>query len=166
MTAQKTALTLPAEVSSRTDLKALQLEIREYARWYAHNAIKKQLKARHATAAPELTPAASALLRHWQSAKPLNRQSLDELIRLLADTEDHAKYLTITLAAPPTTGLKKLLVGWCRDNIAPDVLVNFEFNSTLLGGMVVRYGSRIFDWSFRRQILENRQQIAEALHRV
>jgi F0F1-type ATP synthase delta subunit len=74
--------------------------------------------------------------------------------------------MTITLAAPATTGIKKQLTAWCRDNVAPDVLVRFEFNQTLLGGMVVRFGSHIYDWSLRRQILDGRTKFPEVLRNV
>ena len=53
----------------------------------------------------------------------------------------------------------------CRP-VAPDVLVNFQFNATILGGMVVRYGSHVYDWSFRRQILAKRDTFPEVLRRV
>lgn len=160
-------LQLPSSVSSQQDLQALVLEIREYARWWAHATIKKQLHTRHAAAEPPvLSPAASELLHSWESKQELNRNNLDTLIRELQQFQAKAPTLTITLAAPPAAGLKKSLVSWCRENIAADVLVQFEFNSTLLGGMVVRYGSRIFDWSFRRQILANRQHFPEVLRHV
>jgi F0F1-type ATP synthase delta subunit len=70
------------------------------------------------------------------------------------------------LAAPPSNGIKKTLVAWCRKNIATDILVNFDFNSTLLGGMVVRYGSHVFDWSFRRKILEEHSKFPGVLRNV
>jgi ATP synthase delta (OSCP) subunit len=153
-------------VSSPQDLKSLTLEIREYAKWFAHNYIKKRVHARNISKEPELSPAASAVMRQWSAGKELTTKGLDELIATLEEYARSAPLLTITLAAVPPAGLKKTLVGWCRDNIAPNVLVNFQFNSTLLGGMVVRSGSRVFDWSFRRQILAERGRFPEVLRRV
>jgi hypothetical protein len=159
-------LQLENSISSPQDLKGVILEVREYARWYRHNAIKKQVRAGHAAEQPELSPAAAALIRSWGTKDPLSSRSLDSLITTLEGYQASAHQLTITLAAPPTSGLKKTLVAWCRENVAPDVLVNFEFNATLLGGMVVRSGSRIFDWSFRRQILDAHANFPEVLRRV
>jgi len=62
--------------------------------------------------------------------------------------------------------IQKNLVNWCRENIAPNILITFQFNATLLGGMVIRHGSNIFDWSFRRQILAARNNFPEVLRRV
>jgi hypothetical protein len=159
-------LKLDDSVSSPQDLQALIGEVREYARWFSHNAVKRQLHAKSTTEQPELSPGAEALLRSWGAGTPLSQKSLDTLIAALVDFAASAPVVTITLAAPVSGSLKKSLVAWCRQNIAPVVLVNFQFNATLLGGMVVRYASHIFDWSFRRQILDNRAAFPEVLRRV
>lgn len=156
---------LPATISSPQDLTALVLELKEYGRWAAHEAIKKRVNAKHTSEAPQLSKAAEELLRQV-GKKELNRQHIDELITTLEHYRATAPTLTVTLAAPPTGGIKTTLVTWCRDNIAPNVLVNFQFSSAILGGMVVRSGSHIFDWSFRRQLLESRGKFPEVLRNV
>ena len=157
---------LPSIVSSPQDLTALTLEIMEYARWYQHESIKDRVDAKRRTEAPTLSPAATELLRQEGKGKDLSKQELDTLVKALQDIKNSAPTMTITLAAPPTNAVKADLVTWCRENISPGVLVNFQFNSTLLGGMVVRCGSRVMDWSFRRQILEGRHHFPEVLRHV
>jgi len=159
-------LNLPNSVASAQDLAALLLEVREYARWVTHESIKKRVDVAHSSVAPILSPSTTELLRIWEAKKPLDRQHLDELIEALEKYKDTARSITITLSAPPTSSLKATLVAWCRQNLAPNVLVTFQFNATLLGGMVVRYGSRVFDWSFKRQLLANRASFPEVLRRV
>jgi hypothetical protein len=154
---------LDGSVSSPQNLKTLVLEMRDYAHWFSQNEVRKRINAKHSTDKPELSPAANALIHDWEQKGSSDRKSLDELIAALEDMEDAAPKVTITLAAPPAAGLKKMLVNWLREEVAPDVLVTFDFNSTLLGGMVLRCGSRIFDWSFRRQILDSRGQFPEVL---
>jgi F0F1-type ATP synthase delta subunit len=159
-------LRLPDSVASAQDLTALQLELHDYAKWFAHEAIKQRVSTKHVSAEPVLSPATSELLSLWANKKTLSQQSLDTLIKTLEEYRSSAPAITLTLAAPPTSSVKATLVGWCRQNIAPNVLISFQFNATLLGGMVVRYGSRVFDWSFRRQILSAREKIPEVLRRV
>ncbi|HET8883890.1 MAG TPA: F0F1 ATP synthase subunit delta [Candidatus Saccharimonadales bacterium] len=159
-------LSLPSSVASSQDLTALLLEVRDYARWVAHESIKKRVDTKGASEPPILSPALTELLRGQGFKKPLDRQNLDELIKALEKYHATAPSITLTLAAPPTSDIKKTLVTWCRENIAPNILVTFQFNTTLLGGMVVRHGSHIFDWSFRRQILAARNQFPEVLRRV
>ena len=158
---------LHESVASPQDLQALIQELRSYARWFGANAIKKRIHAHQsAPDQPELTPATKAVLHDWALKNPINRTSIDELISQLENYVNHARVMTITLSAPPTGGVKKQLTLWCRDNISPGILVRFEFNQNLLGGMVVRYGSHIYDWSFRRQILAERNKFPEVLKNV
>lgn len=162
------AIKLPANISSAQDLQSLTLDIQAYATWYGQTVIKQHLELTQTKDAPVLSKEAAELVRSSISdAKAgLSRKDLDGLIATLQDLLHSLPSLTITLAAPPTGEVKRTLVAWCRDNIAANVLVSFKFNSTLLGGMVVRYGSRVFDWSFRRQVLNNRDKFPEVLRRV
>lgn len=157
---------LDESVSSPQDLKSMIMEIQLYARWFAHNEIKKRagVKSRKISDEPALSPAAAHTLS--QADKPLSTKSLDALIATLEGYAANAPEITITLAAPPPGALKRQLVAWCRNNISPGILINFQFSSAILGGMTVRIGSRVFDWSFRHQILDNAAKFPETLRRV
>lgn len=157
---------LPETVSSAQDLMALELELREYAKWFAHNAIKQRVHAKHGTPPPALSPSGLDLIRQYSDRRLLTQQHLDELIKTLEGFRRTAPTLSITLAAPPTAEIKKTLVAWCRDNLTANVLITFQFNATLLGGMVVRCGSHVYDWSFRRQLLAERARFPEVLRHV
>lgn len=157
---------LPASIASSQDLTGLLVEIRSYSSWYYHESIKKRVNVKHSFESPTMSPAAIELLRNWKTKQQISNQSLDELVKTLEQYNSSAPNITITLAATPSSSLKTALVSWCRENIAPDILVTFKFNATILGGMVVKYGSHVFDWSFRRQIMEKRQLFPEVLRRV
>lgn len=159
-------LNLPDSVSSAQDLSALTMEIHEYAKWFAHNAIKERAHAKRGVPPPIVSAGALELIRSCSGTKLLTQKSLDDLIHELELFKKTASIITITLAAPPTGDIKATLVAWCRKNISKNILVNFRFNSTLLGGMVVRFGSHVFDWSFRRQILNERSKFPEVIRRV
>jgi F0F1-type ATP synthase delta subunit len=159
-------LSLPDTIASTQDLTALLLELQQYTHWFTHQAIKQRVTNVKQSAQPELSVAAATLIRNQAGAHPLTQAQLDSLIATLSAYRDSAPTITITLAAPPTASLKTSLVAWCRANIAADILISFQFNGSLLGGMVVRYGSRVFDWSFRRDILGSRARFPEVLRRV
>ncbi len=167
----KSAITLPDSVASSHDLKALSMEIRACAKWLSHDAIKQRYDAKAGAAQPDISQAADEVIRQWSAnrsakkeiATDLSPEALDGLIASLANIEATAAHISITLVAPATNELKKALVGWCRQNIEPNVLASFQFNTTLLGGMVVRYGSHIYDWSFRSQIMAGRQKFPQIL---
>jgi len=162
----KARINLPDSVASLQDLTALMLEVREYTKWFSHNAILQRVSKKRVTKPMPLSPSAGMLLRDWENIQPITVRSLDELIDILNLYKNTAPTITITLAAPATNDIKHTLIGWCRTNIAPNIMVAFGFNATLLGGMVVHHGSRIFDWSFRRQILNGRERFGEVLRRV
>lgn len=169
-------LSLPDSVSSIQDLRSLTAEVRQYAKAYSHAAIKQQLgvPAADQPAPVAVSPACAELLNGWagttkaaqNSPATITAAKLDELIACLTELETTAPAITITLAAPAAGSLKQALVAWCRANIEANILVSFQFNSTILGGMVVRYGSRVYDWSFRRQILAGRDKFPEVLRSV
>jgi hypothetical protein len=159
-------LHLAESVCSPQDIQALMQEIQAYAKWYTHASIKQKVGARKDDDQPLMSEAASDLLKQWFGGKTISRVSLDELLDKLQEFYDTAPRMTITLAAAAPAKLQQTLVAWCRENIRADILVSFRFNSSLLGGMVVSYGSRVFDWSFRRQIMANRQKFPEVLRNV
>lgn len=157
---------LPASVASPQDLTSLILEIRTYAAWYASESVKKRVGVAHPTEQPELTAVASEVLRVYAASHTIDRASLDRLIALLEAYGAHAPVMTITLAAPAPARIKTELTAWARANLAETMLVSYRFNATILGGMVVRYGSRIYDWSFRSQLLAHKAKIPEILGHV
>ena len=158
---------LPTLIASPQDLLGVVAELKAAATQAGHEAVKAKV-ANQQAALPqlELSPAAKKMTELWSKDRTLDQKGLEQMASELTELEKGAPKITVTLAAPPTQGFKQGLVEWCRTEISPDTLVNFNFNSTLLGGMVVRYGSHILDWSFRRQILANRSKFTEALRRV
>lgn len=153
---------LPDTVSSEQDLNGLVVEIHECLKWLSHETVKKQSGAENASPMPNISPAAQELIKRHGS----NQEDLETIINQLETLRRKSRIITITLAAPATGSIKKTLVSWAREQIAPDVLVNFSFNRAILGGMVVRAGSRVFDWSFRRKILAADGKFPEAFRNV
>jgi hypothetical protein len=162
----KNNINLPDSITSVQGLTELILEVREYTKWYSHDAILRRVSPKRTSKPFELTPNAKEVIRQWEHIQPITVRSLDGLIDKLNLYKNTAPTLRITLASPPTNDIKKKLISWCRMNIAPNVMVSFEFNATILGGLVVHYGSRIFDWSFRRKIIDQRHTFAEVLRHV
>ena len=154
---------LPDSIISRQDLASAILELRDYAKWLSHESIKKQLGSKKGSNKPEISTTVTEIIRITEADSP---KKITDIIDALQSIQNTAKSINFTLAAPAPLSLKTTLVKWCRTNISPDILVSFDFNSNILGGIVVRYGSRIFDWSFRRQILAERNKFSEVLTNV
>lgn len=157
---------LPDTIWSPEDLGELIADLHRYAQWLSSYLVKQHVVGAAAATPPNVSAAAVGYLRSLQSQQLLHGDGLETLIAELEKLKLNAPVVTITLAGPPSNGLKKQVVAWCRQHIEGNILVGFQFNATILGGMVVRHGSHIFDWSFRRQILANRGKFAEVLRNV
>jgi hypothetical protein len=154
-------LKLPASIATEQDLSALAVEIHDVVKWLSHEAIKKKGGDKKTPSPPQMSEAAAELIHQYGASK----DKLEELVTELEKLQKHAKIVTVTLAAYPTNTLKQQMIVWFRKEIADDVLLNFTFNKALLGGMVVRVGSRVFDWSFRRLVLDAGTKFPEVFHR-
>lgn len=157
---------LPASISSSEDLASLIVDIKSYANWFSSYIVSQKSGVKPNSTQPEISPAAAETIRAWAGNSPLTNDRLDEFVRGLERIKQTAPSMTITLAGPAPSQIKKQLVNWCRSNIEPSVLISFRFNRTILGGMVVHYNSRIHDWSLRRAILDNKSKFPEALANV
>lgn len=158
---------LPDTIASSQDVTTLAAELRSYYRWFIHESIKQRVSGKHSEAtSPTISSAAQELLQELEKRKALNQRGLEDLIKTLETYATNAPSILFTLAAPVTNGVRTTLVAWCRRHIAENILVTFSHNSSLLGGMVLRYKSRVFDWSLRRQLLEKSSTFVEVLRRV
>lgn len=157
---------IPPSISSLSELSNLMIEIKKYSSWYSSHSIMQMVSKKSQISPPKLSTEAVALIKEYSGGKPLNKTILSNLIDDLEKNKKNNEIVTITLAAPVTNEIKNNLVNWFRDNINPTILVNFQFSATILGGMVVRYKSRIYDWSFRKKILDNRLNFPEILTNV
>lgn len=160
------ALALPPTVISPQDLASVELEVKDYGRWFEHNQIKQRVGAKTSSQPPELSPAALELIRSCHDSGLLEQRHLDKLIDDLDKLKTSAASLTITLAAPAPRALKADIATWCRQNIKDQVLVDFRFSSTILGGMVIRSGSHVYDWSWRRALLDSKAKFPGVLSSV
>ncbi len=153
-------------IETPQDIKALILDVRKYARLYLHNGVKKRASVANSEELAVISQAAGQLISELASDNGLSQIDLDNLIAELETVATQSPVARLTLAAPPSSALKKKLVDWCREHISAEILIDFQFSASILGGIVVQYGSHVHDWSFRRQILASRSKFAETLHRV
>lgn len=159
-------LQLPPSIISPQDLARLEIELTAFADWFHHNAIKQEMHIAQGTAMPGMSQECLFVLRSISTNGTLTQASLDAQLESIRMSRQSAPTISITLAAPAGNQLKQQLTEWCRRELDAQTLVDFRFNATILGGMVVRYGSHVFDWSFRRAILNKRAEFAKVLRNV
>lgn len=159
-------LIIPDSVASAQDLAVVLREVQNYSTWASRELIKQKVTGKSTGAQPAVSKESAGIIQSWSGGKPMTQAMIDDLLKALETYKKNAPTVTITLAAVPSGETKNKLVAWCRKELSQNILVSFRLNRNILGGMVVAYGSRIHDWSFRRKLLESTTQFSEVLARV
>ena len=70
------------------------------------------------------------------------------------------------LAALPNRAQRESLVTWFRANVSPHLLLSFVADRNLGGGVVVRTPNRVFDFTWKQQLVAGRSKLAEIIKNV
>lgn len=154
-------LKLPADIHSADQLQFCAEELRRYAAAAAGAA-----RAEESPPLPELSPESQILQGLLPASERQNSQSLEDLRLEIEKLITQWPSVSITLAAPAPRALKAELTGWLRQNIRPDLLVSFNVNPDIAGGMLIRTTNRVFDFSFRKLLLARPARFTEVLENV
>lgn len=148
-------MTLPAEIHSPDQISELTMELRGYIDARRSKDVQKQAGV---DASP---PAMSADLRSLYEAASNNNGTPETLLDELETLLKNAPVVHLMLAATPGAELKQQLISWFRTEVDANTLVSFTVRRDLGGGVMVRAGSRIYDFTFRQKILDNKQRLTE-----
>jgi hypothetical protein len=155
---------LSEDIISGEDLRSVIEELKDYQDFIRHGHIRQHVSKRAGSkSGPDLSRGASEMLSQAMEHHPLNLEELDHLISELEAVYIKALQLKIILAAVPNGAIKRLLTSWIRQNLNDYSLIDFSYNQSLLGGMVVMIGSRIFDFSLRRELLVAQPKLNEMI---
>ena len=103
---------------------------------------------------------------HSAGISPADRPALEQLQANLQQVRDQAPVAHMVLPALPNQTLKRQLVEWFRAQIHQQMMMTFAVRSDIGGGFIMRIGSRQYDYTFRTQLLANKQRIAEIFDSV
>jgi hypothetical protein len=151
---------LPNSIYSPDHLRFCINELKDYA------GLLEQRTRGSAIPLPELSIESTDLLTEIKGADSSRPDVVTALALELQRHLEAAPHVTVTLPAPPPHGLKIELVRWFRANTRPEVMLEFLVNPDIAGGMVVRANSKVFDFSFRSQLLSNSANFVKTLERV
>lgn len=160
------SIKLPEEINSAEDLKAVLEELRDFRTYFRHSEIKAKSGKNHTSDGPDLSMAAAKLLSQAKNKKQLTMSELEQLLSELELIYSKAPKIRIVLAAAATPPVKKRLADWIRSNISDQAFIDFRYDSTILGGMIIACGSHIYDWSLRREIIASKDKMKEVIAHV
>jgi len=157
------AFELPPAVYSPALVESVMYDIQYYLDWVRQNKIRKTVGAK---VKEEPTHSAETVLviEAWLAGKPATIESLEALHDALRDLK--LPQVHIMLAALPNRAQREALVTWFRTNVSPSLLLSFVADRNLGGGLVVRTPNRVFDYTWKQQLISGRGKLADILHRV
>ncbi|MCL4357324.1 F0F1 ATP synthase subunit delta [Patescibacteria group bacterium] len=161
-------LKLDGSISSSEDLRAVIEEIKSYKSAFRQAQIKAAVSHHPGRQPlPELSSPAAAMLNQFRSgSKPIINETIEQALVELERMFAQAVKIRVVLAAPAPNSLKRRLTDWMRNNVAKNLLIDYRYDSGILGGMVIIAGSHIYDWSLRRDLQANGDKFKEVISRV
>ncbi len=113
-------------------------------------------------------------------APPKTTVQLDELAKLnklnLLEAVDRAKLtkqlkelnarapkIQVSFAVEPPPRVVEIILGWMRDNLHPNILLQVGLQPNIGAGIMVRTANREFDLSMRQHLLDSHPYLAELI---
>jgi hypothetical protein len=157
------AFELPGAVYSPQLLESVTFDIDRYLEWYRQTQIQKKVGAKPMDE-PTHSAETALVIEAWLDGKPPTVESLEGLVKYLRALK--LPEVHIMLAALPNRAQRETLVDWFRANTTPHLLLSFVADRNLGGGLVVRTPNRVFDYTWKQQLLSARDKIAGIVKRV
>jgi hypothetical protein len=155
---------LPAAVYSPQLLESVIYDIERYLDWYRQSQIQKRVHAPHPSEEPTHSAETVLVIEAWLAGKPATVETLEKLIAHLRGLK--LPQVHLMLAALPNRAQREALVSWFRNNVGTGLLLSFVADRNLGGGVVVRTPNRVFDFTWKQQLIAGRGKLAEILKRV
>ena len=92
--------------------------------------------------------------------------SRKQLIAQLRAIKEKAPAIHITFAVDPDPAISAYMAAWIRQNLHPTALVTVGLQPRIVGGCVVRTPDHIYDFSLRKQFLDQKQQLVAEIKAV
>ena len=154
------SLHLPVDLYSPDQLSAVILELHDYIGALRDRAAREKVGA----SAPEEPLHVSALLLgalHGADVKKGDIRAAEVLLGALKLLRDKAPVVHVTLAGLPNRTMKRQLTVWFRTQIHKHALMTFAMRTDIGGGIVLRAGSHVYDFSLKQVLLSNKNKISE-----
>lgn len=154
---------LPPAVYSPALVESVAYDIQYYLDWFRQNQIRKKVGA-HAKDEPTHSAETVLVINAWLDGKPATLESLEALLEYLRKVD--LPEIHLMLAALPNRSQREALVNWFRTNVTPHLLVSFVADRNLGGGLVVRTPNRVFDYTWKQQLIAGRSKLAGIVKHV
>jgi hypothetical protein len=154
---------LPAAIYSPQLLESVIYDLQVYVDWIRQNEIRTRVGT-HLKDEPNHSDETVLVIEAWQKGEAPTIDSIQALITHLRNLK--LPQVHITLAALPNHAQRQTLVEWFRSNATQQLLVSFVADRNMGGGVVIRTPNRVFDYSWRQELVAGRDKLAEIVRHV
>jgi F0F1-type ATP synthase delta subunit len=116
-----------------------------------------------------IMPRLSLLLELVARANAMNlavEEHRKSLTSILEDIREHAPTVHISFASNPSAAMVEKLVQWFRKETHPYALVQTGLQPGLAAGCIVRTPNKLFDFSLRKRLEEQKEILSEAIRQL
>lgn len=152
-------LKLPLSVISQVDVARLLRELNGLNDFFVGAAARK-------AGASMQAPASSRVLEQIAADNKFNlfeEKSRKELQAKLNEILGKAPLLHISFAAEPSPRALERILGWLRENIHPQTLLQVGLQPTIAAGCVLRTPNRLFDMSMRNHLKQQEPYLVQLI---
>jgi hypothetical protein len=154
---------LPQAIYSPALVESVTYDIQYYLDWFRQNQIRKKVGAA-AKEEPTHSAETAIVIEAWLGGKAATLESLEALLEYLRTLK--LPEIHLMLAALPNRTQREALVTWFRTNVSPHLLLSFVADRNLGGGLVVRTPNRVFDYTWKQQLIAGRSKLAGIVKNV
>lgn len=158
------AYSLPSSIYSPQLLESVVHDLETYLEWYRQAKVQKAVGAKKLATEPAHSAETQIVIEDWLTGKTATISVLEELLEQLKSLK--LPEVHVMLAALPNPSQREQIVDWFRANTTPQLLVSFVADRNLGGGLVVRTPNRVFDFTWKQQLINARDKLAGIVRRV
>lgn len=90
-------------------------------------------------------------------------KDVDSYVAKLEQTKKNASVVYITVADIISSEFLTEIVRWLRNNIKDDILVEFNQDPSIIGGVMIRNKNKMFDYSYKALLEANKEKVNEII---
>lgn len=159
------SLKLPDTISSPDQIMAFIEDLADYQAYIRklNVAAKVKVDSPSGLESPSMPIELVEFLKSQFGNEEVAIARLEEIKTFFKEVKASCPSIHIMMAYLPTVSERAEIVHWFRNNIAENILINFTQNSDVIGGLLIRTRTKIFDMSFRTVLLANKARLAELI---
>lgn len=87
-------------------------------------------------------------------SKYIEEKKEEELLKGIKEKINSLDYVGLTIAFDPNLEVTRKIVGWVRQNIDKDLMLDININKSILGGAIIEYKGKVVSFTIKTKVDE------------